>query len=202
MTQTKSALPVAYQRGSTLNSTTLYKGGLFSFLVKGEDSGGRDAMIEYRAKPGNEPAPYLNQWEHETYYVLEGVMEFYCGDSEVMVVNAGEMVFLPQGKAHAFYIRSPQVRALILVQAVGEHAVGLVGVASQNEHRHLMAMGTPATSMELPTDAITDEFIDPGDSIRVGATNGIRFLASGENINELPHYPGFKFKRELVGEVN
>ncbi len=183
MTQTKLALPVAYKRGSTLESTTLYKGGLFSFLVKGEDSGGRDAMIEYRAKPGNEPPPYMNEWEHETYYVLEGVMEFYCGDSEVMVVTAGEMVFLPQGKAHAFYIRSPQVRALILVQAVGEHAVGL--------DRHLMAMGTPASGMDLPTDAVTDEFIDPGDSIRVGAANGIHFLSSAENTQELPHYPGF-----------
>ncbi len=150
-------------------------------------------MIEYRAKPGNEPAPYMNQWEHETYYVLEGVMEFYCGDSEGMVINAGEMVFLPQGKAHAFYIRSPQVRALILVQAVGEHAVGL--------DRHLVAMGTPATSMELPTDAVNDEFIDPGDSIRVGAANGIRFISSGENAEELPHYPGFKFKREPVGKL-
>ena len=94
MTQTKSILPIPYQRGSTLDSTTLYKGGLFSFLVKGEDSGGRVAMIEYRAKPGNEPLPYMNEWAHETYYVLEGVMEFYCGDSEVMVVNAGQMVFV------------------------------------------------------------------------------------------------------------
>ena len=40
MTQTKSAMPVPYQRGSTLNSTTLYKGGLFSFLVKGGGFGG------------------------------------------------------------------------------------------------------------------------------------------------------------------
>lgn len=52
MTQTKLALPVAYQRGSTIlqgeryanESTTLYKGGLFSFLVKGEDYGGRNAI--------------------------------------------------------------------------------------------------------------------------------------------------------------
>jgi hypothetical protein len=60
--------------------------------------------------------------------------------------------------------------------------------------------------MELPTEAILhgrgvtndDEFVDPGDSIRVGAANGIRFLASAENTQELPHYPGFKFKQELV----
>jgi quercetin dioxygenase-like cupin family protein len=190
MTQTKSAPPVPYQRGSTLDSTTLYKGGLFSFLVTGEDSGGRDAMIHYQAKPGNEPLPYINEWEHETYYVLEGVMEFYCGDSEVMVAHAGEVVFLPQGNAHAFYIRSPQVRALILIQAVGEHAVGL--------DRHLMAMGTPATSMELPTDAVTDEFIDPGDSLRVGAANGIHFLSSAEITKKLSHYPGFKFNLSTI----
>jgi quercetin dioxygenase-like cupin family protein len=189
MTQTKLALPVAYQRGSKLDSTTLYRGSLFSFLVKGEDSDGRVAMIEYRAKPGNEPPPYMNEWEHETYYVLEGVMEFYCGD-KVMLVNAGEVVFLPQGKAHAFYIRSPQVRALILVQAVGEHSIGL--------DRHLMEMGTPATSMEPPANAVSDEFVDPGDSIRVGATNGIHFLSSGENTKELSHYPGFKFKQETL----
>jgi hypothetical protein len=49
-----------------------------------------------------------------------------------------------------------------------------------------MAMGTPATSMELPTDAVTDEFVDPGDSLRVGAANGIHFLSSAENTKKLP----------------
>ena len=35
------------------------------------------------------------------YLLLEGRMEFYC-DHEILSISAGEVVFLPQGKAHAF----------------------------------------------------------------------------------------------------
>ena len=64
--------------------------------------------------------------------------------------------------------------------------------------------------MELPTEAILhgrgvandDEFIGTGDSICVGAANGIRFISSAENTDELPHYPGFKFQQELVGDTD
>jgi hypothetical protein len=63
------------------------------------------------------------------YYLLEGRMEFYC-DDEVLSVGAGEVSFLPQGKAHAFYIRSPIVKALILVQATGERSWDWTGISS------------------------------------------------------------------------
>jgi choline dehydrogenase-like flavoprotein len=43
------------------------------------------------------------------YYLLEGRMEFYC-DDEILSICAGEIAFLPQGRAHAFYIRSPMGR--------------------------------------------------------------------------------------------
>jgi len=35
--------------------------------------------MEYQAKPGNEP-PLMFMMGHETYYVLEGMMEVYCED--------------------------------------------------------------------------------------------------------------------------
>ncbi len=111
-----------------------------SLLAKGEETGGRLAFMEFHSQPGNEPPPHVHEWEHELYYLLEGRMDFYC-DDEILRIGAGEVAFLPQGKAHAFYIRSPIVRALILVQATGERAVGL--------DRYFIDMGEPAASNEI-----------------------------------------------------
>ena len=69
-----------------------------------EDTGGRFALMQVQGKPGNEPPPHLHEWEHETFYVLEGTMEFYCED-KVLTAHAGEAVLLTQGKPHTFYIR-------------------------------------------------------------------------------------------------
>jgi quercetin dioxygenase-like cupin family protein len=187
MEQVQSASLKAYKRTSALDSAMFYMGSLMSFFAKGEDTGGRFALMEYQAKPGNEPPPHVHDWEHELYYVLEGEMEFYCED-KVLVAHAGETIFLPQGKPHAFYIRSPYLRTLILVQAVGEHAVGL--------DRYFIEMAEPATSMNLPTEAVTYLTDDPNHAIRLGAANGIRFLSPEETAKELPHYPGFGVPRK------
>lgn len=182
MEQVQPSLLTAYKRTTDLNSCMFYMGSLMSFLVRGEDTGGHFALMEIQAKPGNEPPPHLHEWEHETFYVLEGTMEVYCED-KIFVAHSGEVVFLPQGKPHAFYIRSPLMRMLILVQAVGEHPVGL--------DRYFTTMAEPATSMNLPTEAITYIVDDPSHAIRVGAENGIRFLSPEETAEQLPHYPGF-----------
>lgn len=189
---TQLAFPKTYKRGSTLDSSMFYMGSLFSFLAKGADTGGRHAMIEYQSKPSRELPPYVNEWEHEMYYVLEGTLEFYC-EAQVLVVSAGEVMFLPQGKAHAFYICSPYVRALLLVQAVAEHPIGL--------DRYLIELGKPATSMELPAHAIAELSEDYSHSVRVGTAYGIRVLSPEETAQELPYYPGFGIKRKQIEDV-
>ena len=191
MTQIKIESPVAYQRKAILDSSMFYMGNLQSFLAKGEDTGGRFALMECQVKPGNEPPPHVHEWEHELFYVLEGAIEFYVED-KILLARAGEVVFLPQGKPHAFYVRSSHVRTLILVQASGEHPIGL--------DRYFIAMAEPATSMSLPIGAVTYAMDDPSHSIRVGAENGIHILSPEETAKELPHYPGFGVKRELIEE--
>ncbi len=190
MEQVQLASLTAYKRTSALDSTMFYIGNIMSFLARGEDTGGRFALMENQGKPGNEPPPHVHEWEHETFYVLEGTMEVYCED-KVLVAHAGEIVFVPQGKPHAFYIRSPYLRTLVLVQAVGEHAVGL--------DRYFVEMAEPATSMNSPTEAVTYLMADPSHAIRVGAANGIRFLSPEETAKELPHYPGFGANLEKIG---
>ena len=159
MSKTASTATSAFKRSSSLKTTLAYMGSNMSLMARGEETGGRFALMEFRSRPGNEPPPHIHEWEHELYYLLEGRMEFYCDDDP-------EIVSLPQGKAHAFYIRSPIVRALISVQATDQRAVGL--------DRYFIDMGEPAASMELPVHQATHVMSDPARAVRVAAANGIR----------------------------
>jgi hypothetical protein len=108
-------------------------------------------------------------------------MRFYCED-KIMDIGAGEVAFLPQGKAHAFNCTSDFVRTLIFVQATGKDPVGL--------DSFFLAMGEPAASMVLAESAVTYAVDDPEHAIRVGASHGIRMLSRSEAQQALPQYPG------------
>ena len=182
MSKTANTAPSAFQRSSSVETTLAYMGSNMSFFAKGEETGGRFALMEFRSRPGNEPPPHIHEWEHEMYYVLEGTIEFYC-DGKILNIGPGQVAFLPQGKAHAFYVRSPMVRTLIFVQATDERAVGL--------DRYFIGMGEPAASMELPDHQATHVMSDPAHVTQVAAANGIRILSPEETKELLPHYPGF-----------
>src|SRR5215469_12239368 len=93
--------PTAFGRAVDVESTFAYMGSLMTFLAKGSETSGRFALMEFHTKPGNEPPPHVHEREHELYFVLEGTMRFYC-EGKILDIGAGEVVFLPAGKAHAF----------------------------------------------------------------------------------------------------
>ncbi len=191
MNDPTSSLP-AFVRGSNLDTSMFYMGSLMSFLVNGADTGGRLAVMEYQAQPGNEPPPHLHQWENELFYVLEGVMELYV-DDKVLVVGPGDMALAPQGRPHAFTIRSPLLRMLILVQATGAHAVGL--------DAYFRAMATPAEHMKLPVNAVTYQMDDPVHAVRFAAEHGIVIVTPEETARALPPYPGFGVARDVIATI-
>jgi quercetin dioxygenase-like cupin family protein len=168
-----------YTRGRTLDFTKTYNGSLLSFLATGRDTAGRSALVEFRGQPGHELPPRTHAWEHATYVVLEGELEFHCAD-QMRVVPAGALAFAPQGAPHAFRIRSPRARVLVAVQAVGEHAVGL--------DQFWLAASSPATSLTLPPRSPTYTTDDPLYAVRLGATHGLHFLTAAETAVALPHY--------------
>jgi hypothetical protein len=51
--------------------------GIISRTFLAQDTDGRFAMVEHRARPGSEPPPHVHPWEHEIFYVLEGKIEFH-----------------------------------------------------------------------------------------------------------------------------
>jgi mannose-6-phosphate isomerase-like protein (cupin superfamily) len=183
MTQLQDKLlPSAFARTVNVDSTFAYMGRLMTFLAKGSETSGRFAFMEYYTRPGNEPPPHVHEQEHEFYFVLEGTMRFYCED-KTLDIGVGEVVFLPQGKPHAFICTTRFVRSLIFVQATGKDAVAL--------DSYFLTMGEPAESMVLPDFSMTYAVDDPQHAIRVGASTGIRILTPSETQLALPQYPGF-----------
>ncbi len=173
-----------FARGPILESSKFYMGSLITFLVKGSESGGRYALVKVSAKGGNEPPPHFHQWENETWYILEGLVEFFWeGQEKSIMVRAGESVFLPRGVAHGVYYHSPAVQMLLIAQGDSEHPVGM--------DTYFVQMAEPATSMELPKDAITYVMDNPEHAMRIGVKNGIILLSPEDTVQKLPHYPGF-----------
>jgi quercetin dioxygenase-like cupin family protein len=167
----------AYRRSADLGSSMFYMGSVMSFLATGDETGGRIALMEYRSRPGNEPPPHIHEWENELYYVLEGNVDFYNGD-QLLAAGPGDTVSLPQGDAHTFTVRTPSVRMLILVQATGDHPVGL--------DSYFRKMAEPAASIALPEGAETYAIDDPNHATQVGAENGLRMLSADEVAVALP----------------
>ena len=180
MTEPRPIPLMSFKRVAEVATSRNYMGNIVSFLVKGNDTGGRFALVEYKTKPGNEPPPHIHLWENELYYVLEGELEFHHG-SERTRGGVGDTVFLPQGEAHTFCALTPLVRTLILVQSIDDRPVGL--------DRFFAEMSEPAQSMALPSDAVTYAVADLRHAIALGEMNGTHALTPDETSVLLPHYP-------------
>lgn len=172
----------AFKRGVTLDNTLFYMGNLMTFNVEHSATNGRFAFVDTTGKPGNEPPPHYHLYENEMYYVLEGAMRAYCGD-QVLTVGAGESLFIPQGMPHALKFLTPRFRTLIMVSAVGEHAVGL--------DSFFRAMAEPATSLDLPEGMKTYAVTNLDQVIQTSIANGTIMLTPEQTAQALPHYPGF-----------
>ena len=83
-----------------------------TFLLTGDQTGGRYTMFRYVVAPGGGPPLHRHDGEDEWFLVLEGRAEFYESGiwSEVPV---GGAVFMPRGSVHSF--RNPGDTPLTLL---------------------------------------------------------------------------------------
>jgi quercetin dioxygenase-like cupin family protein len=150
-------------------------GSLMTILASGSDTNGNFALVEFLTAKGNEPPPHVHEREDELYYVLEGEFEAHIG-SETYQVTSGDCVFMPRGVPRALVEKSPRVRLLLLATPAGME-------------NYFLALGEPAGSMELPTNAVTYSQADLTRAVQLAAKNGVRFLSAEEIAEQLPHYP-------------
>jgi quercetin dioxygenase-like cupin family protein len=98
----------------TLENSIWYNGHTFSFLVDASQTKGQFSLIHCNFRKGGEPPAHLHQFEDETFYMLEGEIDFQIGDS-TFTAKAGDSVYSPKTIPHRFTLVSPTAKALMLI---------------------------------------------------------------------------------------
>jgi quercetin dioxygenase-like cupin family protein len=101
MTTTASPTARAFHRIAETGPSYWGPGDRYTFLVTGEESGGAYFAMEAFVPPGGGPPPHVHTREDETFYLLEGQIEFLLGD-DVVVAGPGDFVNVPRGLVHRF----------------------------------------------------------------------------------------------------
>jgi quercetin dioxygenase-like cupin family protein len=91
-----------------------FGGGLVTFKVTSEQSGGVLCVIEHAASRGKRTPLHLHPDHDETGYVLEGEILFHI-DGVEHKVGPGTVVWIPRGAPHAFLVTSEIARSLWVV---------------------------------------------------------------------------------------
>ena len=165
----------AFKRAPLLGLSQWENGNLTTNLAEKKDTNGAFFLVEAMLAPGTEPPPHVHTREDELFYVLEGEFDVYVG-KEAFKVEAGECVFLPRFKPHAFVIRSPRLHVLALFTPAGLEEA-------------FRSMSTAAQRLELPTGAVTYSTGDLKQTAQRLSEYGARFLTPDEIADQLPFYP-------------
>ncbi|GAB4025471.1 cupin domain-containing protein [Spirosoma koreense] len=104
----------AQTSSSPTNALRAYNGGFFQILVSPEQTGGNFALLDITLPKGAEPPRHVHTREDETFYVLDGTVQFEVGDN-VTIGQVGQAVFAPRHIAHQFRILTEQARMLTLI---------------------------------------------------------------------------------------
>lgn len=88
-------------------------GDRYAFLVTGKETGGAYFAMEAFVPPGGGPGPHVHTREDESFYVLEGYVEFLLGE-ETVVAGPGDFVHVPRGLVHRFRNAGTETAKLVL----------------------------------------------------------------------------------------
>ena len=76
-------------------------GDRITVKLTSEDTGGVYSVAEEISPPQGGPPPHIHSQEDETFYVLEGEVEFLLGE-DTIVAGAGSCAYAPRGTLHTF----------------------------------------------------------------------------------------------------
>ncbi|GAA3756821.1 cupin domain-containing protein [Streptomyces tremellae] len=76
-------------------------GDTYTIKLTAGQTGGSLGFIEASVPPGGGPDAHAHGDEDETFYLLDGELEFLNGD-ETFTARTGDLVFVPRGNRHRF----------------------------------------------------------------------------------------------------
>jgi quercetin dioxygenase-like cupin family protein len=86
---------------------------LYRFLVTGEESGGAYFAMEALVPPGGGPPPHIHRREAETFYLIQGHIEFRLGE-EIVTAGPGDFVNVPRDTVHCFRNTGTEMARMVL----------------------------------------------------------------------------------------
>ena len=76
-------------------------GDVYRNLALGRQTGGVYTLHEIRVSPNNGPPAHIHSREDESFFVLEGELDFQIGDEKI-TAQPGTFIQGPRGIAHSF----------------------------------------------------------------------------------------------------
>lgn len=116
-----------------------FLGNLAQIKVTIEESGGHWGAIVVTGQPGYAPSPHIHHREDESFYILEGALQFRAGEQNFEAVP-GTFIFAPMGIAHSFVVISDEPARWMLIH-------GPTG----DFHRFIREVGEMAADPNLPS---------------------------------------------------
>lgn len=82
-------------------------GDVVVFKAEGKQTNGQYALFEITIEPQAGPPPHIHSREDESFYVLEGEVEFHL-DGDTVVATSGTFLQSPKGQRHSFKVTGSQ----------------------------------------------------------------------------------------------
>lgn len=98
----------------TFSAYRNYHGGYFKTLLSPQQSGGGMAILDMVLPKGAEPPPHVHQNEDETFYILNGTVEFTI-NGKPHRLETGATLFAPRGIPHYFKILTDTAHILTII---------------------------------------------------------------------------------------
>jgi len=134
MLQTK--LQSSVPQHPTLENSLHYIAHTFSFLATGKNTDGAFALIHCYFRKGFMAPPHYHKFEDESFYILQGEIEFHVGDEKCKAV-AGDFIVLPKNVPHHFNLITETAKALLMITPAGFEVF-------------FQEFGMPAQTLDLP----------------------------------------------------
>ena len=109
---TATQLAPVIRRAGEGDKRWFFGGGVWTWKVSGEQSGGTLSVVEVEMEGGKQ-TPVHTHPIPESMWVLEGQIKYRIVDEDV-VINAGDYVMMPAEIPHAFTVVSDMARILAI----------------------------------------------------------------------------------------